>query len=281
MFQNTVKYFKGNQNGLVYDSNTTVADLINIDTDGDGIPDWQEKLWGTDPTKKETTPGIPDSVAINKLRVDQTTGANSGTGTGNQDNSNLTETDKFSRDLFATVSATTQNGQSMDASAIDNISSSLAEKIQNPAVRKVFSLSDLKTTKDNSVGAIQKYKNGLIKIYTNNPTKNNVADVVKEFVGDGTNPNEEALQKLDPVIKQLEEIINERVKLQVPDQLAQQHLDVINALERVVENLADIKLYSTDPVVTIGAMSVYGKNTASLQLSLDVLANTLQKRLKD
>jgi len=281
LFQNTVKYFKGNQNGLVYDSNTTVADLINIDTDGDGIPDWQEKLWGTDPTKKETTPGIPDSVAINKLRVDQTTGANSGTGTGNQDNSNLTETDKFSRDLFATVSATTQNGQSMDASAIDNISSSLAEKIQNPAVRKVFSLSDLKTTKDNSVGAIQKYKNGLIKIYTNNPTKNNVADVVKEFVGDGTNPNEEALQKLDPVIKQLEEIINERVKLQVPDQLAQQHLDVINALERVVENLADIKLYSTDPVVTIGAMSVYGKNTASLQLSLDVLANTLQKRLKD
>jgi len=278
LFQNTIKYFKGNQqNGLVYDSNTTVTDLINIDTDRDGVPDWQERLFGTDPTKKETTPGIPDSVAIGKLRAAQTTGTDTGTDTSNQDNSNLTETDKFSRDLFATVSATTQNGQSMDASTIDNISSSLADKIQNPAVRKVFLLSDIKITKDNSVGAVQKYKNGLVKIYTNNPTKNNVADVIKEFVGDGTNPNEEALQKLDPVIKQLEEIINERVKLQVPDQLAPQHLDVINALERVVENLADIKLYSTDPVVTIGAMSVYGNNTASLQLSLDVLANTLKR----
>ncbi|MFH1366042.1 MAG: hypothetical protein ABIG99_01490, partial [Patescibacteria group bacterium] len=44
------------KNGLI-SSNATIEDLINRDTDKDGVPDWQEGLWGTDPTKKETTPG--------------------------------------------------------------------------------------------------------------------------------------------------------------------------------------------------------------------------------
>jgi flagellar basal body-associated protein FliL len=40
-----------NQNpGLTYD-NEIVGNLVNRDTDGDGIPDWEEGLWGTDPTK--------------------------------------------------------------------------------------------------------------------------------------------------------------------------------------------------------------------------------------
>ena len=43
--------------------------MINKDTDGDGILDWQENLYGLDPTKKETTPGTPDSTAISKLKA--------------------------------------------------------------------------------------------------------------------------------------------------------------------------------------------------------------------
>src|SRR6266568_3084652 len=80
LFDNTIKYLGINKKtGLVYDPNTTVKDLVNKDTDGDGIPDWQENLFGTDPTKKETTPGTPDSVVVEKLRQAQ--------GVGDQTNS--------------------------------------------------------------------------------------------------------------------------------------------------------------------------------------------------
>ncbi len=34
--------------------NQILGDLINRDSDGDQVPDWEESLWGTDPNKKDT-----------------------------------------------------------------------------------------------------------------------------------------------------------------------------------------------------------------------------------
>lgn len=100
IFKNTLTFIQEKQkNGLVYQS-TTIGELVNKDTDGDGIPDWEEKLWGTDPTKKETTPGIPDGLAIQKLKAAQ--GINETTSSGPE---NLTHTDEFSRELFSTIAA--------------------------------------------------------------------------------------------------------------------------------------------------------------------------------
>jgi len=277
LFQNTEKYLGINQkSGLTYDPNETVADLVNKSTTGDGIPDWEKVLFGLDPTKTENVPGVPDSATIQEMMQENNPSGQTNTNQGGTP----TKTDEFSRDLFAEVSAVSTQGQPIDQSTVDNISNSFAEKIQNPVVRKTFLISDIKTTNDNSAGVIQKYKNALIKIYTEYPTKTNVADVIKEFVGDGTNVNDAALQKLDPIITQLNGILTARIEMGVPSQLAQPHLDVINALERVIENLTDIKAYDSDPVVTIGAMNVYNNNTLTLQAALDDLANKITQKLK-
>ena len=65
--KNTVNSLFNNQkSGLSVSGNIPIGNLINKDTDGDGIFDWEEPLWGLDPTKKETTPGIPDGTLVNK-----------------------------------------------------------------------------------------------------------------------------------------------------------------------------------------------------------------------
>lgn len=97
-------FFKNNPNknpngtiGLTYGANgETMGDLVNKSTTGDGIPDWEKRLYGLDPTKKENVPGVPDSVTIAKLQAEQEA-QNGLPSSSGQDNSNLTQTDKFSK----------------------------------------------------------------------------------------------------------------------------------------------------------------------------------------
>lgn len=170
LFENTVKYFGGNgKAGLTYDPNETVGDLINKSTTGDGIPDWEKILLGLDPTKTENVPGVPDSVTIEKIA--QANGTNPQT---NTDDSNLSQTDKFSRELLSTVASLEESGAidengNMDQATQDQLSNSLINSIQNTPQRKIYQLSDIKIINDNSVAAVKKYNNALNNVFPKHP----------------------------------------------------------------------------------------------------------------
>lgn len=272
----------GEQDGLAY-SNTTVADLINKDTDQDGIPDWQESLYGLDPTKKETTPGIPDGTAISKLRVEQKT--NTGTTSGGNasvgaEPEKLTETEKFSRELFATVAAGTQNGV-MDQATIEALGASLTDRLQNTSPRKVFSIFDIKTVNDNSVQAFKNYSdalNNILKTYTINYT---VLDVLQKFAVDENTVDVSILAKLDPIITQTNKIISGMVKISVPQSISALHLNVLNSLERLAENLSDIRLYESDPILSLGGISKYQENATALESDVNNLVNAINQKLSN
>ena len=266
--------------GLAY-GNAVIEDLINRDSDLDGILDWEEGLWGTDPAKKETTPGIPDSLAINKLKGKQERNV----GTSSQDDQtaeaeeNLTETDKFSRELFSTVATLNQSG-TIDEVTVEKISSSLAEQIQNSPPRKIYTLADIKIINDNTVAAAQKYKSDLIAIYGKYPTKTQVEDVLTKFVGDGTSVDESVLAELNPIVEQMQKIVDDWVSTGVPSQLAQQHLDAINGMQRLFENVSDIQFYESDPILAIGAVKNYQNNIPLFQSALDARANAVNQKIK-
>jgi hypothetical protein len=277
LIKNTTVFQNKGQAGLTYD-NETLADLVNQDTDKDGIPDWEEGLWGTDPTKKETTPGTPDGVAIEKLKIKEGTQTSLRTNTGGQEVENLTKTDQFSRELFSTVTTLSQNGQ-LDQATIDKISNSLADHIQNSLPRKVFSLADIKTAKSDTVLDIQKYSDTISNLYEQNSVKYTVLDVLQKFTGDGENVDVSALPMLNPIIDHTNKVIAGMLATGVPQSLVTIHLEVMNEFQKLVENLNDIKLYDTDAVVALGAISTYQINSNALESSLNNLFNLITKKL--
>jgi len=269
---------------LTYDNNLTIEDSVNKDTDGDGIPDWEEPLYGLDPNKKETTPGIPDSTALSKLQVGQepNTGEISGSVTSAEPEK-LTQTEQFSRELFATVAAGSQNG-TMDQTTVEQLGASLAEKIGNPVVRKVFTISDLKITNDDSKLTVIGYVSALSKIEAKYPVEKSVTkvlDILQRFIADENNLDISALAELDPIIEQVQSGMNEGLKINVPQSLAQLHLDSLNALERVKENLSDLRLFDTDPIMAMGAINQYYQNATSLESVATKLQNAVLQKLKN
>lgn len=267
------------KNGL---DTMTLEELVQKDTDGDGIPDWQEGLYGLDPAKKETTPGIPDSTAINKLKSGQEEGEGvADGGASSVGTENLTETEKFSRELFSTIAATSQNG-TIDPATIDALGASLAEKIKNPVVRKVFLLSDIKIIEGDSLKAFTNYVSASEVIHKKNPEmKYTVLDVLQEFMVDEDNVNISALEKLDPLILQTNKIIDAMTKMDTPRSIAPLHLNIINSLEELSENISDIKLFDTDVIVSLGAISKYSENTIALLSNVKNLQNAMQEKLEN
>ena len=270
----------GQENGLTY-STLALKDLVNKDTDGDGILDWEEGLWGKDPLKKETARGIPDSVTITKLKAEQRTSDNdNGQGESSPKEESLTQTDKFSRELFSTVATLSQNG-AIDEATVEKIGDSLADHIQNTAPRKVFLISDIKTTNENSVQSFTTYNNALnniYKIYTVNYT---VLDVLQKFTADENNVDASILKELDPIIEQTKKAISAMVKMTVPQALLTLHLNIINVLQRLVENISDIRLYDSDVIVTLSGINEYGENATKLESGLNSLVQIIDQKLNN
>jgi len=275
------------QSGLVYNGTETLADLVNKDTDLDGIPNWEESLWGTDPTKKDTNDdGVSDSVEIEKIKstqvksdivIDENGITTKG---GERDSENLTETDKLSRELFSTIATLNQAGD-IDQATVDKLSSSLAERIQNSAPRKVFSLADMKVIKDDSAQAVSTYNEALNKIYSqNSKVKYTVLDVLQKFIVDENNVDESVLPELDPLIAQTNSTVDAMAKTSVPASLATLHLDLVNTLQKLSENVSDIRLFSTDIIIAMRGISQYQTNSESLDSAVNELAGAIEQKLK-
>jgi hypothetical protein len=281
-FQNTVKYFGVKQEtGLTYNANDTVADLINKSTTGDGIPDWEKVLLGLDPTKTENVPGVPDSVTIQKMMQ-----ANQGNAQTSTDNASLSQTDKVSREFFATVASLEQSGAidangNMDQATQDQLTNSLINNIQNSPQRKIYALSDIKITNDNSVTAVRKYNTILNNLSPTNPTESNVPEILQKFAPDdtGNNTNPAVLSQLTPIITKLAAFESGMIATQVPQSLASLHLDAINSIEAVIENLSDLQEYSTDPIIAFSGMSKYQQDSDTMASNLTSLANAITQKL--
>ena len=273
-------FHKPNDNsGLTYDSNTTVSDWINKDSDGDGIPDWEERLWGTDPNNPETIPGVPDAQTIQQMK--EKMGADStNTGTPVSTSGSLTKTDQFSRDFMATVSTLSENG-TLDQATIDKLSSSLSDEIQNTTQQKVYTLADLKITNDNSINAVKKYSTAIDNLYPKNPVKYTVINVLNEFSPDGNNVYPEKLSELNPIIKQENDLLVGTLKAQVPQSLALLDLNFINKLETLLENLNSITMYNTDPILSLSGIGKYNQSSTDLATATQALTDAINQKLKD
>jgi hypothetical protein len=274
LFEKTVALIQKTQNGLAYDD-TTIKQLVEMDTDGDTIPDWQEKLYGLDPTKRETVPGVPDSTTINKLRTEQgLISINE-----NQDTENLTETEKFARELFSTAASVGQSG-TFDQTLTEQIGVSLADKIQNTPQKRVFVLSDLKITENTSLETYTNYSTNVMSIWKqNNKQDYTVTEVLERFVNDQKNIDITALRDLDPIIASANKVIEAMTEMSVPRAFAYQHLDYLNGIERIVENLSDLQLYEGDPLVALGGMNQYEKNLELYVQTVQNLTNTVNQKI--
>ncbi len=253
--------------------NPLIKKVTEIDSDDDGLKDWEEKLWKTElknpdtdgdgtldgeETAQNRDPRIkgPDDTLKADALVDQENG--------------LTATQKLARKSYTELLDAKNSGKKLSSEETETIIKEVVNTEQGELNAKVYSLSDILTMPDESITSLKAFGNKLGEIHQNDSPPNIQHEII--LLADAVDTkNPEIPSQLATMAAAYQKIVADSLKLKVPQSAAQAHLKLINALSRVGSVIETFTKIYDDPVVTIVGIGQYKLAIDQLTTAFDGL----------
>jgi len=215
------------------------------DSDGDGLKDWEETLWGTDPK-------VADADKVEKQKTPAPKKAEEP----------LTSTDKLARSFFSQYMNLKEVGLQNDKDTQENLAKTLVEATESAELPKPYTVDDIKIS---STISVRDYGNNFGALFKENSGGKNEAGILRDAL---TTESKAKLKELDPMLAGHKRLRAGLLNMQVPPQAATAHIDFLNALNKLV---FVVELYTkafTDPVASIQGLALYPEIYAEIIYSL-------------
>ncbi len=243
------------------------------DSDNDGLADWEEVLWKTDPNNPDTDgDGTPDGQEVKQGRDPTKAGPNDKYSSESALTASTTppidinnETDNLARNFISDyLSYKVAGGANLDQASKDKLVQSLASGVDTQIPASEYTLSDIKTFSDTSKGALQNYSNQFLNILKkySDPAPTMEIYYFRQMI---ENKDESMIKELAKSVAIYEGLVKDFLNLPAPQDIKNAHLKMINnfsLLKVICEKFRD---YSTDPIGSLVALQQY--NTVITDLS--------------
>ncbi len=239
--------FNKNPNAFnLISSSGTLNETISHDSNNNGIPDWEESLWGLDPN---------GDGASNKKIIDAKKAENA---IKTNDSDLPTPTDIFTREFMSTVLALRQSGN-LTPEALSKVAQTIGNDVDNKhANPNTYSMSDLTLVNTNPVKEKIAYQNALKNVIS----QYNDVDLGSELsiISDSLNENSPgSLKLLQPIAEAYIELAKKIVALRTPVEISQNALDLANATVEMGQTLLRIENLYTDTIHGMVSLDDYVK----------------------
>ena len=230
----------------------------NQDTDGDGIPDWEEKLLGTDPSQKNEYPKTPPpDIAEKEEPIPDTA------------------TTRFMQSVMGPYITKTLNGTPLDEAGKQKLIDDAIAGASRYTVDKLFTAKDLFVSASETDASIKTYGNLLGSALNKNPgTNENEMFILKRALD---SENEEELALLDPKIHAYRKTLDEMRAIPVPPSLKEEHLSLLNKILTVHNTIVTMRRAFEDPLPALMRSQEYFTHVEHLSQAL----SQITARLKD
>ena len=261
LFKNN-KSTKGN-GGLV--QVTTIGDKMQIDSNSNGIPDFEEYLWGLDPYKNG--PENKEFIISKRKAL---------TESGDiipDDSKSITDNDILARQFLATIVSLQQTGE-LNEETMSSVSEALGKNIEAVPIADIYT-SNMLTTQNDSLVANNAYSKSL----SNLVNKYADADIGSEltFIIQGLgNKDPQALYAATTVALAYQSFGRDLIKISVPKSLASTHLSMANNYEKTGQSIKGLAQMLSDPMAGMRAIVNYKKYSDALVSDLEKISETLQ-----
>ena len=246
-------------------STLTNAEFADRDSDGDGLPDWEERLYGSDPLKKDTDGDATSDGAEVRQGRDPVKANTAKPGQPLSDMlprlqdphfaTSSTDILGIKKEFFAKYLAT--QSKDIRTTTYRGLLGTFDPKKYHPQVEFV----GLNVSSENSNDALRAYGNEfgvLIKKYTvrSHRTEEEILNDVLERNA-ATSSKRAALQELQLPAITYKNFASDLRALKVPSTLAKPHLLIINGYAGMSQGLLDMQMLYDNPIVAAGGYEGY------------------------
>jgi hypothetical protein len=245
-----------------------IEKVAERDSDGDGLSDWEESLWGTDINNPDTDgDGTIDGEEVNLGRDPNLKGPDdllpkstlSSRGKIINENETLTHTERFGRELFSGYTELLNNDRYKN-NKVDLLYNLLNQNVANVKSAELYTLSDIKTfPEENNKLAIRNYGNSVIANLQSDVAINEIVAII-ELLETRSSQSKENLQKM---IDSNKRILEKNLSLPAPKGAENIHLDLLNSHNEVVESMIKISKISEDPLLAVIGIGEYSQATSN------------------
>lgn len=267
------------------------------DTDGDGLLNWEENLWGTDPKRVDsdndgTTDGDEahqnrnplkagpnDTLASGDFPNNGAAAGSSGTGSANGAKSGqkvaleTTETAEVSRNLFAAYLEAKRLGLPIDEATKKRIvERAVAEKLSSTKT-KTYTSADIFISSSQDM---EKYSSDLRAAFSAGTAKvaSNQSEI--DILQNAMKSNDTAeLTKLDPIIANYSAILSATEKISVPQEFVSQHVALLNGLSAVLNDIRGFRSMFEDPMLGLVAVGSYYADVQKMGTAMQSISTSL------
>ena len=249
--------------GVALTTKSSQQDLVFRDSDGDGVLDWEESLWGLDPNKKDSdNNGITDDREITAKKISLGVSSTPTSAT-------TTLTDQFSREFFSTFSALRQSGN-LTKSNIDKLSKQGITSLSTFTIPDAYINKDIIISTSTNITMYRKEITATAKGLQTEKIGSEVRLLSKAMGKPRSDKLVIELQKIEQIYLTLSE---RTIKVRVPSKIQNTHLKLANTYHRLGVAVGGLSEIYNDPALSIVYFNEYKKGIQNL---LDISV-TMQK----
>lgn len=279
---------KKNSPVIQNEKTTTLREVLSVDSDNDGLIDWEESLWKTDIKKVDTDgDGTSDGAEV-KANRDPLKASTSTVGNEPNDKLEQNVIDAREKVKLSTstkkLSATENMGRQLLTSYLNTkkLDVDLSEsEIQNIIQAILNNLPEItfKAYEEKDIIVSQSSDNESLRIYTNNIAKiildnlkietESIDDIIADAAEINTDTNldeqiKEIFKRFDPLINKNKKSVDDLLKISVPKILLAEHLNLLNSFQGIYQSLELMQKSSDDTVILVLAKNNYPDITKNL-----------------
>ncbi len=243
--------------------------LRNNDRDKDGLLDWEEALWNTDPNNPDTdndgtTDGDEVDLNRNPLKKGPNDYQNIKTSLPAKNSTQTNTTEAFSQQFFIDYMDLRKSGNLKDPAKTKMLLEK-AQKILSTATA-IYNISDIIITRETpeTIRAFGNQIGSILKIYGGSGNER-ALDIVETAVVENK-PDE--IKKLDPILKSYKDIRDNLLTVSVPNSAASAHLKLINSVSSLYNSLVSLRNLFVDPLQALVKLKKYTTDSVETAQSL-------------